>query len=70
VNLFVSLAKIEGSPLVYSSYHLVTKYLTPSVKVELAVDALKSQSFKLREVEMEWKMVLPPYKFFPEVALI
>lgn len=69
VNLFVSLAQIEGSPLVYSSYHLVTKYLKPSVKVVLAVDVLKTQSFKVSEVEMEWKMVLPPYKFFPEVAL-
>ena len=69
VNLFVSLAQIEGSPLVYSSYRLVTKYLRPSVKVVLAVDVLKTQTFKVREVEMEWKMVLPPYKFFPEVAL-
>jgi hypothetical protein len=70
VNIFVSLAKIDDSPLVYSSYHLLAKSLTPSVKVVLAVDVHKSQSFKVREVEMEWKMALPPYKFFPEVALI
>ena len=70
VNLFVSIARIDDSPLVYSSYHLVTTYLRPSVKVVLAVDVLKSQTFKVREVEMEWKMALPPYKFFPEIALI
>lgn len=70
VNLFVSLSKIDGSPLVYSSYHLVAKYLLPSVKVVQYVDVLKTQSFKVREVEMDWKMALPPYKFFPEVALI
>lgn len=70
VNIFASMARIEDSPLVYSSYHLVTKYLSPSVKIVLAVDVLKGQSFKVREMEMEWKMVLPPYKYFPEVALM
>lgn len=70
VNIFASLAKIEDSPLVYSSYHLVTKYLRPSVNVVLAVDVLKKQSFKVRKVKMDWKKVLPPYRFFPEVALL
>jgi hypothetical protein len=68
INLLLSMTRIEGGPLVYSTYRWSMDYLPPSMNVVLAVDVLKYQSLPVRE--LEWKMVFPPYKFFPEIMLL
>ncbi len=68
MKVVLSMAKIENSPLVYSSYRLATKYVMPSVDVVFSADIHKVQSFKVREVD--WKSILPPYKFFPDITLL
>ncbi|HEY6010788.1 MAG TPA: hypothetical protein VIX18_04900 [Nitrospirota bacterium] len=68
INMMLSMAMIEDGPLVYSSYRWAIDYIPPSVNVVLAVDVLKDQTLPVRE--LEWKMVLPPYAFFPEIMLL
>lgn len=68
VNLLLSMTKAGDSPLIYSSYRLSTGILSPSLDVVLAVDILKRQSLKVRE--MSWKAILPPYRFLPDVSLL
>ncbi len=52
----------------YSTYQLSMDYVPPSVNVVLAVDILKSQ--RLPVCELQWKMILPPYAFSPEIMLM
>lgn len=68
VNLPLSMARIEDSPLIYSSYRLSPGVIFRSLDVELAVNVLKRQSMKVRE--MSWTTILPPYKFFPDISLL
>lgn len=67
VNIPLSVSRLEDSPLLYSTYRLSIRYILPSAKVVLAVDALKQQSLKVRE--MDWKTILPPYKFIHEITV-
>ncbi|OGW39672.1 MAG: hypothetical protein A2X58_14695 [Nitrospirae bacterium GWC2_56_14] len=68
INMLLSMARIEGGPLVYSTYRWSMDYVPPSVNVVLAVDVLKSQRLPVRE--LQWKMILPPYAFFPEIMVL
>ncbi|HAD03348.1 MAG: hypothetical protein A2005_12600 [Desulfuromonadales bacterium GWC2_61_20] len=68
INLLLAMSRLDDSPLVFSTYRFSMNYLFPSVKLVLGVDVLKRQSLLVRE--MDWKTILPPYRFFPEITLL
>ncbi len=67
INLPLSMTNIEDSPLIYSTYRITISSLASSVGVQLAVDVSEQQSLEVRD--MNWTTLIPPYKFFQEVAV-
>lgn len=68
INLLLSMSKLENSPLVFSTYRFSMSYFLPSVRLVLGVDVLRQQGLVVRK--MDWKTILPPYRFFPEITLL
>lgn len=68
INLLLAMSKLDDSPLIFSTYRFSMSYLFPSVRIVLGVDVLKNQSLLVRK--MDWKTILPPYRFFPEITLL
>lgn len=66
INLPLWISRLENGPLIFSTYKLSFGYFS-GAEVVLAVDVLKQQTIKVRE--MSWKAILPPYKFFPEILV-
>lgn len=67
-DVFLSLAQAPGGPPLVSSYRVRTGVsLSPTLDVQLTVQVLGAQRVAVRE--LGWETAVPPYDFFPEVAV-